>query len=179
MRRPLILSAAAAAVASMGLVATPAIAQQSPQGGVNPVVVSGVVTCSHAGPVGRQAVTWTVDNASGFALNLEGNATETGTIDGNPIGPVGVEITPNPIPVASHGTGGDGPFGGTSTGNLTLVVSWNFTDGEFPMEGSSTGTVALPGGCVNEDPTTTSTSTTIRATTTVAPAVVSTPRFTG
>jgi len=153
--------------------------------GINPVTVTGVASCSLAGPVGRITLNWTVTNNSGNALTITTvPSVETGTVDGSAFNGT-VTIAPNPIaaPAASTGTGSDGPLGGTSTGTVTLTVAWSFLPqgNEVPTTGSSSGTITLPGNCVQppgSSSSSTSTTSTIKATTTT-PAIVSLPRFTG
>jgi hypothetical protein len=178
MRRSTSLLAALAAAASLlGMVALPSsVSAQS----IDPVTVTGVATCGHAGPVGRITLTWTVTNGTGHPLSVTSPAPETGTVDGSPY-TGSVTLTPTQIPLASPGnvaTGSDGPIGGTSTGSVTLTVAWSYINGEFPVTGSSPGTIMLPGDCVNPTPTTAVTTTTAKSAV-VPAAVVSSPRFTG
>jgi hypothetical protein len=156
-------AAAGAGALALGLMVPAADAQQYP------VTVTGTATCSHAGPVGRYTLNWTVANGDGLDLTVT-SANQSGVTTGD------VTFTPSPIPSNSSGTGSFGPVGNVA-GTVTLTVAWSAGTGQ-PQTGTSTGTITLAGDCVNDPGTTVAPTTTSTPPTTVA-AVNAVPAFTG
>jgi hypothetical protein len=180
MRRLHLITVTAAAVMAVATITPAAVAQSQPP--IDPIVLWVDPICPVPG--GGIRMEWHAINTALADLTIV-DATQMVTIRTGPTSQP-VAFTPNPIswPSPNNLATGITVIYGSIAGSITLTVHWSTFDDGHPVSGEASTSVPgfECGTFVPEDPAPTTTPTTTPAPqpkATVAPAVATTPAFTG